>query len=283
MTCAYRSGVMEASIRRNSGLPALAWVGGLLTATLLLFAGSLRAQEPIDSRRPVATRPQLQQALADAEAIANSPAYSEAFRQSKQFEAAKVRERLIEGDFYVGDEIMLRIDGDTALTGGLQQVRPGRVLQLPGLPDIPLRGVLRSELEGYLTEQLRRFIRSPQVSARPQIRLTILGGVGAPGFHQLDAEMLLSDALNAAGGIGNATELPKSKILRDDQEIVSGEEFARAITDGTSLDQLNLRAGDVIDVGVQKKADWLTTTRTLLAIPALIISVYGLGRLFNVW
>jgi len=274
---------MEASIRRNSGLPALAWVGGLLTATLLLFAGSLRAQEPIDSRRPVATRPQLQQALADAEAIANSPAYSEAFRQSKQFEAAKVRERLIEGDFYVGDEIMLRIDGDTALTGGLQQVRPGRVLQLPGLPDIPLRGVLRSELEGYLTEQLRRFIRSPQVSARPQIRLTILGGVGAPGFHQLDAEMLLSDALNAAGGIGNATELPKSKILRDDQEIVSGEEFARAITDGTSLDQLNLRAGDVIDVGVQKKADWLTTTRTLLAIPALIISVYGLGRLFNVW
>jgi hypothetical protein len=274
---------MEAKTRRLGGIPSLQWVGGLLMALLLLLPGSITAQEPIDSRRPVATRPQLQQSLADAEAIANSPAYSEAFRQAKQLEAAKVRERLIEGDFYVGDDIMLRIDGDTALTGGLLQVRPGRVLQLPGLPDIPLRGVLRSELEGYLTEQLTRFIKSPQVSARPQIRLTILGGVGAPGFHQLDAEMLLSDALNAAGGIGNATDLPRSKIVRDGQEILNGEEFALAITEGTSLDQLNLRAGDVIDVGVQTKTNWLTTTRTILAIPALIVSIYGLGRLFNVW
>ena len=274
---------MEASIRRLADAPSLRWGGGLLTVLFLVFPGPARAQEPVDSRRPVATRPQLQQALADAEAIANSPAYSEAFRQSKLREAAKVRERLIEGDFYVGDEIMLRIDGDTALTGGLQQVRPGRVLQLPGLPDIPLRGVLRSELEGYLTEQLGRYIKAPQVSARPQIRLTILGGVGAPGFHQLDAEMLLSDALNAAGGIGNATDLSRSKIQRDDQEILNGEEFARAITDGTSLDQLNLRAGDVIDVGVQKKTNWFTTTRTILAIPALIVSIYGLGRLFNIW
>ena len=57
------------------------WVCLLPVALLLVLVGRLEAQEPVDSRRPVATRPQLQQALAEAEAIANSPAYSEAFRQ----------------------------------------------------------------------------------------------------------------------------------------------------------------------------------------------------------
>lgn len=259
------------------------WGRWLPVALLLTLVPALEGQEPVDARRPVATRPQLQQALADAEAIANSPAYSETFRQGKLVEAANIRERLIEGDFYVGDEIDIRIGGDTTAFGGLQQVKPGRVLSLSGLPEIPLRGVLRSELEAFLTDQMRRFFREPEVKARPLIRLTIMGGVGQPGFHQLDAEMLLSDALTAAGGISNTTDLARSKILRDDQEIVGGEEFARGITDGVSLDQLNLRAGDVIEVGTVSKTNWLTTTRTILAIPAIIVSIYGIGKLFEIW
>jgi protein involved in polysaccharide export with SLBB domain len=95
--------------------------------------------------------------------------------------------------------------------------------------------------------------------------------------------MLLSDALTAAGGISNSTELTRSKIMRGEQEILNGEEFARAVTDGVSLDQLNLRAGDVIDVGVKSTTNWWTTTRTIAAIPALIVSIYGLGRLFEIW
>jgi len=268
---------------RAPGAHALVWLRWLPVALLLVLGWPLEGQEPIDSRRPVATRPQLQQALADAEAIANSPAYSESFRGGKLADAANIRERLIEGDFYVGDQIDIRVDGDTASLGGLQQVRPGRVLSLQGLPDIPLRGVLRSELEQYLTEQLGRFLRSPQVTAQPLIRLTIMGGVATPGFHQLNADMLLSDALMAAGGISNSTDLARSRILRGEQEILSGEEFARGVTEGVSLDQLNLRAGDVIDVGVVSTTSWFTVTRTILAIPAIIISIYGLGTLFNVW
>jgi len=274
---------MDSLISPAPGTHAPRWVYWLPAALLLALGWPLEGQEPIDSRRPVASRPQLQQALADAEAIANSPAYSESFREGKLADAANIRERLIEGDFYVGDQIDIRVDGDTAGLGGLQQVRPGRVLALQGLPDIPLRGVLRSELEQYLTEQLGRFLRSPHVTAQPLIRLTILGGVGTPGFHQLNADMLLSDALMAAGGISNATDLPKSKIMRGEQEILSGEEFARGVTDGVSLDQLNLRAGDVIEVGIVSKTNWLTTTRTILAIPAIIISIWGLGSLFGIW
>jgi hypothetical protein len=49
------------------------------------------------------------------------------------------------------------------------------------------------------------------------------------------------------------------------------------------LDALNLRAGDEIEVGTKSTTDWLSTLRTVAIIPALIISLYGLGKLFGLF
>jgi SLBB domain len=259
----------------------------LLIAATILVPTTVAGQEPgaIDARRPGVTRAQLQQALVDAEALSNSDAYSAAFRDDKRQEAALIRERLLEGDFFVGDEInltMLSVVGDSGI-GGLRAVGPGRILSLPGLPDIPMRGVLRSEVEPYLTEQIGRYIRDPQLKARPTIRLTILGSVGKPGFIQLDSDLLLSDALNQAGGIVNGSVMDRSKITRGKDEIVDGAAFEKAIADGVTLDELNLRAGDVIDVGTKSTKNWFNTLRTIGFIPALIISTYGLGKLLKIF
>jgi protein involved in polysaccharide export with SLBB domain len=255
----------------------------LVAATVFSFAG-LAAQEipAVDARRPVATRAELQHTLEEAEALANSDAYSASFREDKRQEAALIRERLLEGDFYVGDQILITVTGDSG-SSGTRVVGPGRVVTLPGLPDIPVRGVLRSEIEPYLIEQVSRFVRDPQIKARPLIRLTFMGAVGKPGFYQMDADKMLSDALMDAGGIGNGTELKKSKITRGEEVILDGDAFDKAVTDGVNLDQLNLRAGDVIDVGQKKNKDWFTTLRTFAVIPALILSSYGIGKLFGIF
>jgi hypothetical protein len=86
-----------------------------------------------------------------------------------------------------------------------------------------------------------------------------------------------------AGGIGNTTDLHNSTVRRGEEEIVSKEVFYEAITVGRTLDALNLRAGDEITVGAQDTTNWLTTLRTVAIIPALIISLYGLGRLFGLF
>ncbi len=238
---------------------------------------------PTDTHRPLATRAELQAAMEQAEQIANSDAYSAAFRADKRDEAALIRERLSEGDFYQGDQINLAFVGGDSGANGQHTVQFGRVLSLPGLPDIPLKGVLRSELQGYMAEQLGKYFKEPQVKARPLIRLTFLGGVGHAGFIQMDADILLSDALMQAGGIGNQTDLKRSKIRRGDTEILDGEGFNKAIIDGKTLDELNLRAGDEIDVGQKSNKDWFTTLRTFAVIPALIISTYGVGKLLGVF
>jgi len=254
----------------------------LLGAAGLAPVGLAAQDAPVDARRPIVTRAQLQQALEAAEASANSPAYSASFREDKRAEAAQIRERLLEGDFYIGDQLHIVMVGDSAITG-IQTIRPGRVLSATGLPDIPMRGVLRSEVEAYLTEQIGRYIRDPQLKVRPLIRLTFMGGIRQPGFYQMDADIMLGDALTQAGGISNATDLQRSRILRGEEELMNGTDFAKAVTDGVSLDQLNLRAGDVIEVGTASSSNWFTTLRTFAIIPGLIISTYGVGKLFGIF
>jgi hypothetical protein len=272
-----------ATTARTTPWPPCRLVWSLLLAISLIFPELARAQaESPDGRRAIASREELQAALTEAERIANSDGFSGAFREAKQREAALIRERLMEGDFQIGDQIQLTVFGETDATG-LQTVGPGRVLSVKGLPDIPLRGVLRSEVEPYLAEQIGRYVRDAQVKARAMIRLSIMGGVLKPGFYQLDADMMLSDAVMSAGGILAGAEFKRSVIRRGEERLLEKDEFATALSDGRSLDQLNLRAGDAIEVGMKPVRDTHTTISTIAIIPGLILSLYGIGKLAGAW
>lgn len=254
-------------------------VWSLLLAISFAVPELARAQaETPDGRRAVATREELQAALTEAERIATGGGYSNAYREDKKFEAEMIRGRLTEGDFQIGDQIQLTVFGETDATG-LQTVGPGRVLSVKGLPDIPLRGVLRSELEPYLREQIGRYVRDAQVKARPMIRLSIIGGVLKPGFYQLDADMMLSDAVMSAGGIVATAEFKRSIIHRGEAVLLEQEDFTNALAEGVSLDQLNLQAGDAIEVGQKPTRDAYRTISMIAIIPGLILSIYGVGRM----
>lgn len=270
--------------RAPRGLPA--WCRALVLLGLLALPHGLLGQDslplPAEGQKPVATRADLEASLAQAEAIASSEGHSSELRDQKRAEARLIRERLREGDFQVGDQITLTVVGDSGVNSTFT-VGPGRILSIPKYGDIQMQGVLRSEVQGYLTQQLAHYIKEPEVRARSLVRLSILGGIGKPGFYQLDADMLLSDALQAAGGIGNSTDLKASVVRRGDEEIVAKEVFYEAITVGRTLDALNLRAGDEIEVGQQSTTDWFHTLRTFAIIPAMIVSIYGLGKILGVF
>lgn len=211
----------------------------------------LRGQSP-DTRRVEATRVELEAQLGELEKIINSPGYSGRLRSAKKAEADLVRQRLTEGDLQVGDRINLTVVGEAALTDSFV-VAPGRVLILPGIPEVPLKGVLRSEFSEHLSAHLKKYIRDPQVHAQSLIRLSIFGAVGKPGFYQVPAEQLASDAImQAAGGPAGNADVHKTTVRRNGVEIWSKEAFQEALVQGVTLDKLNLRAGDEIVVGTQK-------------------------------
>jgi protein involved in polysaccharide export with SLBB domain len=254
----------------------LAAVAVLMAALAAPAAAQGRGWDPAGLQL---TRTELRELLQRYEETSASGAYSSALREQARTEASLIRQRLEEGDIRVGDRVMLVVEGHTQLSDTFNVVA-GRRIVLPDLGDIPLTGVLRSELQGYLTQQVARFIRDPVVQARSLIRLEIMGAVGRPGFYTIPSDFLISDALMMAGGPSSAADVEKLRIQRGPTVIWDGTRLREAVIEGRTLDQLSVRAGDGIHVPQQRSR--FDSFRTGLAIVSGITSIVLLATRLGV-
>jgi protein involved in polysaccharide export with SLBB domain len=216
------------------------------------------------------SREALAQALAHLEDVSVSLAHTSRDRTRALHEAALIRTRLQEGDFHVGDRIHLVVEGEAALSDTFA-VATGRVLNLPGLEPIPMAGVLRFELEDHLRGELARFIREPSVRARSTIRIAITGEVSSQGFFVLPTDVVLSDALMAAGGPTAGAKLDGIRIMRGRDVLWSPEPMADAMRQGRTLDQLNLRAGDQVTVPGRTSGVMNLVTTLSVIVPVITV------------
>jgi hypothetical protein len=241
---------------------------GILIAALAALPGSVGAQalDAWDPEGLTAGRQELLDLLERTEAVASSTVYSGREREQARQDAAVIRERLTSGDFQIGDQVTLTVVGEPELQGITVPVEGGPRITLPQLGPVTLRGVLRSELVAHLTQELSRFIMSPQVEARSQIRVSVTGAVGAPNFYTAPADMLLSELIQLAGGPAGNANLDEMTIERIDQVLWNGEELSVVLAEGRTLDQLNLRGGDEVIVPESGDSIWGEVFRWGLAI-----------------
>lgn len=250
-------------------------IRSIIMATAVVLAGRpVAAQTPdpaatvTNAQRSMVTRAELRSALEVIDKQLASSGYSAALRDAKRAEAEAIRDRLAEGDLRVGDLVLIDIVGDVAGLKGTYAVTPVRSIALPGGAEISVRGVLRSEMQAYVTEQLKKYIRDPVVKVTTSIRISIFGAVGKPGLYPAAADLLLGDALmNPGGGPANNARFDKSQIKRGDKVVIDGPEFQAAIREGRTLDQLNLQAGDEIIVAAKPQGG--TVFRIIGAIGSL--------------
>ncbi len=227
----------------------------VLTLMGLVVSSELAAQEQDwGARLFEASRGTLEAALSQFDAASRSQAYSPELRALARSHAAAIRGRLAEGDFRVGDRVYVSIERVAALTDTFV-VAPGRVIVLPDIGDVPVAGILRSEVGDYLTQYLSRFLNEPVVQARPLIRVSILGEVGQPGFYRFPVETPLTDALMLLGGPTADADLSKVRIDRGAERILVGPELQAAIQSGETLDEIKLEPGDEILVPRQPRFD----------------------------
>ncbi len=248
--------------------------------SLVSRAASAQQEETWDPRQVYMSRAELSALFDRFERAANSAAYSEYLREQSRFEASLVRQRLEQGDFQVGDRILLRVQGEATLTDTFT-VTEGRVLALQDIGEVPLQGVLRSELEPYVTDFLARYVRNPRVVARSLIPVTIIGGVTTPGFYTVPSQLRLDDVLTLAGGPTALAQLDRLRIERGGRRIWEGAPLQQAIVEGRTLDQLNIRGGDQIHLPAAGGTigAWEASVRTigyLLAIPISIFAIIAL-------
>jgi protein involved in polysaccharide export with SLBB domain len=189
-----------------------------------------------------------------------------------------VKERLEKGDLQPGDRIALRVVGEQTLTDTFT-VTPERTIELPSLAPVPVSGVLRSELRTHLTKQLSRYIRNPDLQAAALVRVSLVGAVGRPGFYNLPADVLATDAIMAAGGPTGNADVSRTTIRRSGFDIMSEAQVASAVETGVSLDQLNVQSGDEIVVGT-KSQGIAGVLKTMGMISGALFGIVALTRIF---
>ena len=245
-----------------------------LALTIPSAPASAQSNQNDPVRRNEVTRRELESLAVVHEQGAAAQGLSASERESRRQRAAAIRERLSEGDFRVGDRLVVSVEGAERPFRDTVTVREGQVISLPGTPDISLRGVLRSELEEHLTRELQRYVRAPVVRSTSVVRLTVLGAIGRPGFYSVASDNLVSEVVMRAGGPQRSASFEKSKVRRGDRVIVDGDALQAAIREGRTLDQLGVRDGDELVIEEKRQIRWESVVRIVslsLSLTYLII------------
>ncbi|MCC6316232.1 MAG: polysaccharide biosynthesis/export family protein [Gemmatimonadaceae bacterium] len=247
----------------------------LLVGFLAATPAVLAAQDLIGTQRRQATRAELEQAVAAAEQ-AQTTAESKTREQLGQH-VASLRQRLRNGDFAPGDRLFLTVLGDSALTDTFT-VRQDQGIQFPGLPVMSLRGVLDSELTAHLTKELSRYLKNPQVTATGLIRLSVMGGIGKPGFLTVPIDQLVTDVVMASGGPAQSGKFEDAIVKRGSATYLNKRQFADAVRQGKTVGDVSLRDGDEIFIPMATNQNRLTMWLPILTAATTIYWITRGGR-----
>ncbi|MBI4420893.1 MAG: SLBB domain-containing protein, partial [Gemmatimonadetes bacterium] len=175
--------------------------------------------------------------------------------------------------------ILLQVEGEKDFTDAFT-VQAGPVIRLPVIGDVPLSGVRRAHLEPYLRQYLGRYLKNPVVRAQTLIRLSIVGEVEKPGFYTVPADVVLGDALMAAGGVTREAKFKSLAIDRKGEALWAGESLQLAIAEGRTVDQLGLRGGDRVVVPRESRRDPESTVRIISILVGLPMAIYAVTQIF---
>lgn len=231
----------------------------------LAFTTSTLEAQSVDQRSTPASPGGTRAELVERARVADS--------LGRKDEAFVLRARLTDGDFQVGDRIIVSMDGATGAKLDTLTVLVGKVIRL-GEPfgDLGLAGVLRSEVGDSVTRRIARMLRNEDVHVTPLVRVQISGAVRLPGFYYARLDMPLSDVLMRNAGQDQTADVSNVIVRRGDRTLWGKEDVQSAFADGLTIDRLGLESGDEIVVGSRRvSSKWLLALQVGVPILSAII------------
>jgi len=249
------------------------WCGLSFVATERALSQSAQ----LASSRSGSSREELLALAAQAELQASEQQANQSSREEALRRAQHLQTRLREGDFHPGDHIALFVEGEQALTDTFP-VREGSVLELPTLGVVSLHGVLRSELQPFLTASVARYVRNPSVRATALVRIAVLGAVSHPGFYFARTDLSLSDVIMRAGGPAASADLATSYVRRGSAITWATDGIRAAFAESMTLDDIEIQSGDAIVVTEQAHFNWAVVSQVITALVGAAVAAVALSR-----
>jgi len=250
----------------------------VFAASLLLLTQPVAAQRSSAASLPdpgAASRKELDSLVARARTLAADTRTSERQRTTLNAYIEDLNARLRDGDFRPGDRVLLVFAGSSTMTDTFT-VQPARTLVVPKLPAITLEGLLRSELQPYLSATLREYVRDSLVRAAPLVRVGVLGEVAHPGYYRMPLGVTLGDALMAAGGPSPGADVTRLTVRRGGVTLIPARTARDAMVRERSLADLGLNAGDELVVVGARQRNWPLITQIGGVATGLLLSLRAL-------
>jgi protein involved in polysaccharide export with SLBB domain len=222
----------------------------------------------------MATRSELQDFVARMEAAQPSA------ESDSALQLLIARERLATGDFKLDDRVILYVDGEPTLSDTFA-VDGARQLTLPGVGPVALAGVLRSELDDKMRQEISRIVRQPVVRTRALVRIGVIGAVRLPGFHWVPADGQVADPITVAGGYLPEAVQADQRVERGGETILAGDALSRALQMGQTLDQAGLQSGDQFVIPERSTRGTYELVRTVGLLLSIPITIYTLIQIFG--
>lgn len=226
----------------------------LFAFVLWILPGTVAAQSAPLAGAQRATRMELADRAQQLEAQIASAGKVEQ-RNKLLAEQAAIRARLESGDFRVGDRFLFIVRFDSVRTD-TASVRDSLKVSLLNLPDLSLKGVLRSELGAHLEAHVSRYVRNAEVRANVLTRVAILGAVARPGYYYAAPDRPLSDLVMLAGGPAPNANLKQLEITRGRTRMLSAKDSRKYLEEGRTLEQLDVQGGDEVRIPEKKRVNW---------------------------
>jgi hypothetical protein len=243
-------------------------------------AGGAQAPSPGGAGRAGATRSELEQLAARGDRAASADTAKSPLREQSRVDPAAIRTRLREGDFRPGDQIVLTVPADSALSDTFivrAGVPAGPVLRLPNVPEISLHAVLRSELHPHLVAHIGRFLKDTVIRVAVLVPIGVLGEVARPGYYRVPIDLPFSDIIMAAGGPTASADMTRMVVRRGSTQLLSRSAARAAIATGLTLDELGLAPGDEIVVSGRRERRWPTIVSSVSVVASLVLGLFASG------
>jgi polysaccharide export outer membrane protein len=161
----------------------------------------------------------------------------------------------IGSEYKIGAQDVLRIDvwKEDQLTRTVP-VRPDGKVTLPLLNDVQAAGLTPRELADIITEGLKKFINSPQVTVTVaeinSRRVYVTGEVTRPGAFPLLPDMTVLQALSSSGSFTQFAKLKNIFVLRveDGKQVKHPFNYKEAVNGKNPEQDMLLQPGDIIVV-----------------------------------
>ena len=147
--------------------------------------------------------------------------------------------------FKAGDGLFISTFPDTlSFFNNIFPIDDSGYVYFPITGRVKVSKMTEAELKSFIRKNFQQYSRSPNVSVRPMMRVTLAGGFTRPGLYYASYDNSLWDVIRNAGGYVNEEGPKNIQWERNGDEVL--DDITPFIEQGVSLQHMGFKSGDLV-------------------------------------